>query len=45
VITEAELCLCLSERWGLGNARIAVHNGGMGSATWYVDHDHDRWVA
>jgi Ser/Thr protein kinase RdoA (MazF antagonist) len=45
VITEAELSLCLSERWGLASARIAVHNGGMGSATWFVDHGHDRWVA
>jgi Ser/Thr protein kinase RdoA (MazF antagonist) len=45
VITQSGLALCLEQHWGLADARIAVHNGGMGSATWFVDHGDDRWVA
>lgn len=35
----------LRQHWNLADARIAVHDGGMGSATWFIDHDRDRWVA
>jgi homoserine kinase type II len=45
VITQPGLALCLKQHWGLADARIGVHNDGMGSATWFVDHGDDRWVA
>lgn len=35
----------LRKYWNLADVRIAVHDGGMGSATWFIDHDSDRWVA
>jgi Ser/Thr protein kinase RdoA (MazF antagonist) len=45
VITESMLASWLRRHWNLADARIAVHDGGMGSATWYIDHERDRWVA
>ncbi len=36
---------CLSRYWGLANAGLTVHNGGMGSQTWFVDRGARRWVA
>jgi Ser/Thr protein kinase RdoA (MazF antagonist) len=45
VITEPTLASCLAQHWNLSDARIAVHDGGMGSATWFIDRDRDRWVA
>jgi Ser/Thr protein kinase RdoA (MazF antagonist) len=45
MITEPMLVLCLRRHWSLANVRIAVHNGGMGSATWFVNQDDNRWVA
>jgi homoserine kinase type II len=45
VITEPGLVRCLRRHWGLADVRITVHNGGMGSVTWFVDHGGDRWVA
>lgn len=38
MITEPGLACCLRQYWGLAHVRITVHNGGMGSATWFVDH-------
>jgi Ser/Thr protein kinase RdoA (MazF antagonist) len=45
VITERELVSYLRQYWNLAGARVAVHNGGMGSATWFVDLGGRRWVA
>jgi Ser/Thr protein kinase RdoA (MazF antagonist) len=45
MITEPGLAACLRQHWGLGDVRITVHNGGMGSATWFIDHGDRRWVA
>lgn len=40
-----ELVSLLERHWDLGGVRVAVHNGGMGSATWFVTRAGDRWVA
>lgn len=45
MIDDAELRACLSDRWGLAGATIEVHDGGMNSATWFVDRGDRRWVA
>jgi Ser/Thr protein kinase RdoA (MazF antagonist) len=45
VITEPELASLLQRHWNLGGVQVAVHNGGMGSATWFVSRGDDRWVA
>ena len=45
VVTESVLVSCLSRYWGLAGARVGVHNGGMGSGTWFVDLGDRRWVA
>lgn len=45
MITEAALVSALSRYWGLGSAHVAVHNGGIGSQTWFVELDDRRWVA
>lgn len=45
MLTEPALARRLAQHWGLGHARITVHNGGMGSSTWFVDHENKRWVA
>jgi hypothetical protein len=45
VITEPALARCLRRHWGLAHVRITAHNGGMGSSTWFVDHESNRWVA
>ena len=39
-VTRIELALSAP---ALGN--IAVHNGGMGSATWFIGHGSGRWAA
>ena len=36
---------CLARAWGLPQARVVVHDGGMNSATWFVDDGDRRWVA
>lgn len=36
---------CLARHWGLSDARVEPHQGGMGSATWVVTHGGRRWVA
>ena len=45
MITTAELALSLDKYWDTADVRITVHNGGMGSSTWFVDRDNVRWVA
>ena len=45
MITEPALLASLQESWGLTGARVSVHNGGMGSQTWFVTHGDQRWVA
>ena len=45
MITEPALLSCLSRYWGLRNVRVTVHDGGMGSRTWFVDLGDRRWVA
>ena len=45
MITEPVLRSCLARHWGLAGARVSVHNGGMGSQTWFVDVGEQRWVA
>ena len=45
MITEPALIASLQESWGLTGARVSVHNGGMGSQTWFVDLGDQRWVA
>jgi homoserine kinase type II len=45
VITEPVLVSWLSRYWGLSGVRVAVHNGGMGSETWFADLGERQWVA
>jgi Ser/Thr protein kinase RdoA (MazF antagonist) len=35
----------LERHWGLTDVEVTVHNGGMGSLTWFVTSADDRWVA
>ena len=37
MITEPTLVSCLRRYWGLAGVEVNVHNGGMGSETWFVD--------
>jgi Ser/Thr protein kinase RdoA (MazF antagonist) len=45
VFTDQVLLSYLAHYWGLRNARVTAHDGGMGSRTWFVDLDNCRWVA
>jgi len=45
MIAEPALVSCLRRYWGLAGVRVRVHNGGMGSETWFVDLGDRRWVA
>jgi Ser/Thr protein kinase RdoA (MazF antagonist) len=45
VITEPALIASLQGSWGLTGAWVRVHDGGMGSQTWFVDLGDQRWVA
>jgi len=45
VIPGPVLRACLAREWGLPGAAVAVHDGGMNSATWLVRHGTRRWVA
>jgi homoserine kinase type II len=45
VITEPMLVSCLRRYWNLAGVRVTVHDGGMGSRTWFVDLGERRWVA
>ncbi|KAB1110177.1 phosphotransferase enzyme family protein [Micromonospora aurantiaca] len=45
VIDNGKLRACLAAHWGLADAAVQVHNGGMNSATWFVSEVGERWVA
>jgi Ser/Thr protein kinase RdoA (MazF antagonist) len=45
VIGDEVLRRCLAERWGLPDATVEAHHGGMNSATWFVGRGGARWVA
>jgi Ser/Thr protein kinase RdoA (MazF antagonist) len=45
VIDESTVRACLAQDWGLPNAEVTAHHGGMGSATWFVSQGRRRWVA
>jgi len=45
VITNAGLPACLDRYWGLSGVELTVHDGGMGSRTWFVGQGGRRWVA
>jgi Ser/Thr protein kinase RdoA (MazF antagonist) len=45
MISDGRLDTALAESWGIRDARIEPHHGGMNSATWFVDADAARWVA
>jgi homoserine kinase type II len=44
-MSESVLASSLALHWGLTDARVTVHDGGMGSRTWFVDQGDRRWVA
>jgi len=44
-MTDVDLRQCLDRHWGLVGADVTAHNGGMNSATWFVDHHGTRYVA
>lgn len=43
--SESLLFSALLRNWHLEGAQVTVHNGGMGSQTWFVDLAGRRWVA
>lgn len=45
VIDAGKLRGCLAEHWGLDDAVVHPHHGGMNSATWLVRQGERRWVA
>jgi len=45
VLADQEVLTCLTRYWGLTNAQMTAHDGGMGSRTWFVDLEGHRWVA
>jgi Ser/Thr protein kinase RdoA (MazF antagonist) len=45
VISVPALAACLERYWSLSDVRVTEHYGGMGSATWFVGHRGERWVA
>jgi homoserine kinase type II len=45
VIGEAALRSWLGRYWGLEDAEVTAHDGGMGSRTWFVSRGDRRWVA
>ena len=45
MIGESSLRARLADDWGLPDAAVEAHHGGMGSATWLVSQDGRRWVA
>ena len=45
MITVRRLRRALADAWGLADATVEVHNGGMNSATWFVGAGGERWVA
>lgn len=45
VIDDGKLRAGLAAHWGLADAAIQAHHGGMNSATWFVSAGGERWVA
>lgn len=45
MIGEGKLRSCLADHWGVADATVEAHNGGMNSATWFVTAAGERWVA
>ncbi|MFJ8581324.1 phosphotransferase enzyme family protein [Micromonospora sp. NPDC093277] len=45
MITEERLRSCLADAWGVTDATVEPHHGGMNSATWFVTAGEERWVA
>lgn len=45
MIGDAALRRCLATHWGLPDATVEAHHGGMNSATWFVGQGPTRWVA
>ena len=45
MLTDSVLLSSLRRHWNLEGAQVTVHNGGMGSQTWFVDLGGVRWVA
>jgi Ser/Thr protein kinase RdoA (MazF antagonist) len=45
VLTESVLASSLGRYWGVTDAHVAAHDGGMASQTWLVDAGGRRWVA
>jgi Ser/Thr protein kinase RdoA (MazF antagonist) len=45
VLSVPALAACLKRYWSLSDVRVTAHHGGMGSATWFVGHRGERWVA
>ncbi|GIF72571.1 phosphotransferase enzyme family protein [Asanoa siamensis] len=45
MIDEVDLRARLARSWGLAAPHVEVHDGGMNSATWFVDQGGERWVA
>ncbi|WP_433831033.1 phosphotransferase enzyme family protein [Actinoplanes sp. CA-015351] len=37
MISNEQLRACLAAEWGLADPVVEVHNGGMNSATWFID--------
>jgi Ser/Thr protein kinase RdoA (MazF antagonist) len=44
-LTDAAVRAAVAEQWGIGDATVTPHHGGMNSATWFVEHAGRRWVA
>ncbi|MEU5942568.1 hypothetical protein ABZ807_26100 [Micromonospora sp. NPDC047548] len=45
MIDEGKLRSCLADAWGVTDATVEAHNGGMNSATWFVTARDEGWVA
>jgi homoserine kinase type II len=45
MVSEPVLASWLEHYWNLTDAQVSPHNGGMGSATWFITRGSDRWVA
>jgi Ser/Thr protein kinase RdoA (MazF antagonist) len=45
VIGDRRLQRSLADSWGLPEATVEAHHGGMNSATWFVSQSGCRWVA
>ncbi|MFD2766483.1 phosphotransferase enzyme family protein [Micromonospora eburnea] len=44
MIAERKLRSCLADVWGVTDATVEPHHGGMNSATWFVTAGEERWV-